>query len=261
MGKEKKPKKKLKKSAKIFLTVMEVVCICIAAFAGWKIWSTFHGYKKNNETYEDLSDEVVNTPEPTASASADTGLHIDWASLQAVNSDTAAWIYQKGTPINYPVVYGTDNSYYLNHDINGNISNLGTAFVDAGNQKDFADRNTTIYAHNVLYTNLMFSTLDNYRNQSYYDEHPELDLYTPDTHYKLYPVAGKATTGSDPYVQLTFADEAEYQSYVQSFVDVSTFQSKETVGEGDKTVLLSTCSFKQNNGRYALLCKLVEADD
>ena len=258
MADKKKHRKKQSKALRVFLTMIEIVCLCVAAFAGYKIYDTWHQNKEARDTYNDLSDEVVSTASPAATAETDEGKVIDWDALLAINSDTAAWIYQEGTPIDYPVMYAESNDEYLRHDIYHNYSVWGVPFIDYTNSHGFTDKNTVIYGHSGNHMDDMFSTLDNYMDQSYYDAHKELDLYTPDAHYKLYPVAGYETVASDEYIMTSFASDEEYMSYVNDFISKSAFTSEQTVTASDQTVLLSTCQFHVNDGRFALLCKLVK---
>ena len=46
------------------------------------------------------------------------------------NEDTVGWIKIEGTNINYPVVQGKDNDYYLKHDYNKNNNSAGWIFMD-----------------------------------------------------------------------------------------------------------------------------------
>ncbi len=260
-----KKKKKLSKSGRVLLDAILVVSLCVAVFSGWKIYSELHQYKANDQKYEDLRAAVtVSTPTPSASASADTSLvndNIDWSALQAMNSDVAGWIRQPDTPIDYPVVYGSDNSYYLRHTLDGEYSIFGTIFVDYQNNRGFVDKNTVIYGHHFShYDDTMLTTLDYYNDQSYYDAHPYLEFLTPETDYLLYPIAGVVKQGTDAYIRTSFADDDDYAAYVQNFLDNSTFKSNETFSPSDQTVLISSCSDLVQDGRYALLCKLVKAD-
>jgi sortase B len=257
-GKDKK--KKQSKVVRVILTIIEIACLCVALFAGYKLYDSWHTNKQSEETYADLSDEIVSTatPDPSASASSENEKVIDWDALLSINSDAAAWIYQEGTPIDYPVVYATDNEHYLYYDIYNNSSPWGVPFVDCNNNRGFVDKNTVIYGHSGNHYDLVFSTLDNYREQSYYDAHKEFDLYTQDAHYKLYPIAGYETVGSDPYVITSFASDDEFLDYVNGFIEKSLFVSDETITKDDKTVLLSTCQFHMEDGRFALLCKMVQ---
>ena len=69
---------------------------------------------------------------------------IDFAVLDSQNPDVVAWIQIPGTQINYPVVQGKDNDYYLHRDLNGQKSTAGTIFLDYADQADFSS------LHNVL---------------------------------------------------------------------------------------------------------------
>ena len=46
-------------------------------------------------------------------------LSVDWDALRAANDDIVAWVYAPNTKINYPVVRGRDNDYYLTRDFDG----------------------------------------------------------------------------------------------------------------------------------------------
>lgn len=258
-----KKKKKQSKAVRTILTIIEIVCICVAVFAGYKIYDSWHQNKKADDTYDQLSEEIVSTPstDPQSTAEAVSGRNIDWNALLQINGDTSAWIYQEGTPIDYPVLRAEDNDYYLRRDINLNYSVWGVPFIDYHNSSDFTDKNTVIYGHSGNNSTQMFSTLDGYREQSYYDAHKELDLYTPAAHYKLYPVAGYETDASDAYVKTEFGSDEEFMEYVNGFVSKSLFQSEQTVQSTDQTVLLSTCQFRVKDGRFALLCKLVKVEE
>lgn len=255
-------KKKLSKVGKILIDVVLVICIGVAGYAGWNIYSSLHEYHSQEKKYDSLQKQVVTISTPSSDTEESTSVSIDWNTLQSMNPDVGAWIRQEGTAIDFPVVYGSDNAYYLRHTLDGEYSLFGTLFVDCTNNRNFVDKVTVIYGHHFSeYGDTMFTSLENYAKQSYYDAHTELNLYTPDGHYKLYPVAGAVKSGSDPYIRTSFLDDADFYSYCeQEFLTQSTFQSQETLSESDRTVLLSTCTDLTEDGRYALLCKLVQVE-
>lgn len=252
--------RKLSKTGKRILTFLECVCLVVMVVSGYMIYRTFHRMDKDNSTYTSLAEQVVEAkPKPQATASSEPDMTIHWDTLQNTNNDIAAWIRQDDTPINYPIVYAPNNDYYLNLDFYGNYNIWGTPFIDYRNSHDFTDKNTVIYGHSGQYSDKVFSTLDKYRNQSYYDEHPTLSLFTPDATYALYPIAGYETDGQDDYVRTSFLGDDDYMSYIQNtFINNSTFVSHQTLLPSDQTVLLSTCQFHVEDGRFALLCKLVK---
>ena len=85
--------------------------------------------------------------------------------------DVKGYIEIKGTNINYPIVQSTDNDYYLNHLPNGEKNKMGSIYLDYRNN-DFEDENTIIYGHNMN-DGTMFSELENYKKQDYYEKHQE----------------------------------------------------------------------------------------
>ncbi len=261
--KNEKKNRKLSKTGRRLMTVLLVISLGVAGYSGYQIYSELHQYSENDQKYADLSKSVTtvveNESDDESEEESTATLEIDWDALRAINSDIAGWIKQEDTPIDYPIVYGFDNDYYLRHTMDGEYSIFGTIFVDYQNNHGFVDRNTVIYGHHFYhYDDTMFTTLDYYADQSYYDEHKSLDLYTPDGNYKLYPIAGVVKSGTENYVRTTFSDDTDYYNYVQDFINQSTFVSEETFSATDQVVLLSSCTDIINDGRYALFCKLVK---
>lgn len=114
---------------------------------------------------------------------------VDFAALRAFNLYIIAWIYIKETSINYPVVQGVDNSYYLKHMADGSYNDSGAIFVDFRSESDFSDSLTIIYGHNMK-NGTMFSGLAKYKKQKFYDEHPVALILPPEKNYQLEFFAG-----------------------------------------------------------------------
>ncbi|MGG7060127.1 hypothetical protein ACQPUY_15440 [Clostridium nigeriense] len=68
-------------------------------------------------------------------------LNIAYDELKELNSDYIAWLYIPNTNISYPIVKGTYNSFYLNHNFLKEESKAGSIFIDS-NVNEFEDRNT-----------------------------------------------------------------------------------------------------------------------
>lgn len=164
-----------------------------------------------------------------------------------------------GTIINYPVAQGKDNNEFLRTLLDGTHHRFGTLFIDYRNEKDFSDENTIIYGHNIKAGD-MFSILKNYREQSYYDEHPYFLLYTPEKTYILEIFAGKVVDANNA-IPMTFETKEEYQEYLNHLVEKSTFQSDVTVTSDDRIVTLYTCASDFDDARYVLCGRLTEITD
>ena len=64
---------------------------------------------------------------------------VDFDALSEINPDIVAWIYIEDTEINYPVVQGTDNQYYLKRLFNGKWNGSGCIFLDSRNSPDLSE--------------------------------------------------------------------------------------------------------------------------
>ena len=260
MSEKDKKKKKLSRSGKVILDILLVCAIGTAAFSGFQLITIWNNYRAARETYDKVRQAAIKeTADPQASADPyDPG--IDWDALKAINPDMAGWIRLDGTVVDYPFVYASDDEYYLEHLFDGTVKHSGTVFVDADNQQNFQDKNTLLYAHNMK-DGSMFASISEYKNQDFYNEHKIIKIWTPDAYYELHPLGGIITDGWDTYVQTTFASDDAFMDYVNYFVSNSTFKSEDSVSAEDQTVVLSTCNYHKNNGRYALLCKLAKVHE
>ena len=176
--------------------------------------------------------------------------------LSAINGDIVAWLFAEGRSIDLPVVQGTDNDYYLNHLFDHQYNKLGTLFVDYQSEGDFSNKNTVIYGHNMS-DGAMFSVLENYKDQVFYESFPEMDLFTPEGDYTIELFAGVVVSGDYRYIRLDFQDDVDYLSYIISLKEKSTFDSPVEVTPDDRIVTLSTCIYDFDNARYVLFGKLV----
>ena len=182
---------------------------------------------------------------------------INFKALRKVNPDIVGWIYSPDTTINYPVVQGEDNSYYLKHLADGTENRNGCPFVDVGNSSDFSDENSIIYGHHMQ-NGTMFAGVSWYSDQRYYDEHPVMYLLTPDTAYQIELFSGYTTAmDSSAYMQ-TFVSKREYTDWLIEVAGRSDFLANMEISAKDRVITLSTCAYSFENARYVVHGKLVE---
>lgn len=132
------------------------------------------------------------TPVPSESGETESTRwwpEVDFEALREINPDLVGWIYIEGTEINYPVVQGADNQYYLKHLFTGEWNSSGCIFLGARNCTDLSDRNSILYGHHMK-DGSMFHGLMEYKSQEYYDEHPTVLFLTPDANYEVKIFAG-----------------------------------------------------------------------
>lgn len=105
---------------------------------------------------------------------------VDFDSLQKENPDIYAWITIPDTVIDYPIVQSSeDNAYYLNHSAEKTDSVSGAIYSENYNKKNFDDPITLLYGHNMK-DGSMFAGLHKYEEDTYFNDHKDLVIYTPD---------------------------------------------------------------------------------
>ena len=92
--------------------------------------------------------------------------NVDFKGLKEKNSDTVAYLKVKGTSIDYVVLKGEDNEFYLKHNFNKEKNVSGWVFADFHNKFDGMDKNIVIYAHNTR-DGSMFGTLKSVLNEDW----------------------------------------------------------------------------------------------
>ena len=107
-------------------------------------------YIKDNIQNEKIRDSIDNDVKIVNNADENIKEYkINFQELKNRNSDTIAWLKINGTNIEYVVVKGKDNDYYLNHNFEKQNNSAGWIFADYRNKFDFTDYNTVIYGHNM----------------------------------------------------------------------------------------------------------------
>ena len=175
---------------------------------------------------------------------------IDLAYWQSQNSNIRGYLYSPGTIINYPVIQGSNNEYYLDHDIYGNPDINGCIMLEYLNASDFSDNNSIIYGHHMK-NGSMLASIDRYKNASFYPDHAYMYLYTPEQTYRLDLIAGYSCPADDEVFCTGLTD-----SQIARFKAKSTFTTNLTDTSGPY-VTLCTCSYEHENWRYVVVCKKV----
>lgn len=177
---------------------------------------------------------------------------VDFASLRVLNSDVVGWIYGPGTRINYPVVQGTDNSFYLTHMFDGKENKCGSIFMDSLNNMDFSNTNSVLHGHHMK-NGSMFASLTEYESQAYYDSHPVLWLATPEKSYQVEIFTGFVTDVDSEVWQIEFATKEEYKNWLGQMKERGMFECDVIPGIEDQILTLATCSYKYEDARFVVM--------
>jgi len=185
--------------------------------------------------------------------------------LQKENSDIVAWIEIKDSKINYPLLQGEDNDYYMTHTYKKEYSKDGSLFLDKNYDWNKPSTNLLIYGHNNIGSTEMFVDLMNYKEEEYYNNHKTIRFTTAeeDAEYEIIAVFKSRVyykSEKDVFRYYFFIDaenEQEFNEYVQNSKEASLYDIEATAEYGDQLLTLSTCSYHTEDGRFAVVAKKV----
>lgn len=240
-------------SWKAVLVVASVVLIASLAVLCAIVFSYLMGQQKYNSLtshFDNYSDEALDDP---------LYAQVDWDGLLETNPDTVAWLYIPNTDINYPVVRGTDNEYYLSHDFEGDegwLAVFGAIFMDYRDNPDWGDQAYFFYGHHMN-DGSMFADIAAMAEQGFFDEARNVYLYSPSGNFELRSYSLIHCSADDPLVQVSFESAKDMAAYVQDKMDRSIVEvdDEPKASEVRKSFAFSTCD-NYSMGRYVLFCDI-----
>ena len=255
-----------------------LLCAARVVIVKLPYWKGRHVYNSTSQQYTEQSGSTDDgTSADSAENNAAAGLYtekaaagetgpvlapikVDFKALKSVNDDVVGWIYCEGTQINYPVLQGETNETYLHTLYNGEGHPSGSIFVDAGNLPDFRDNNTIIYGHHMA-DGAMFGTLEDWREQEYFDAHPCMWLLTPEQDYRVDLFSAYLVEASHDTYTIFRGSGPEFAAYLQRVVRDSAVKADVETDPEARYVLLSTCAYTvYDDARTVIHGRLVPVD-
>lgn len=186
----------------------------------------------------------------------------EYAELYKINSDIVGWMRIDGTKINYPVMQTPDEpDYYLHRDFEKEYSSHGCLYVREACDVNKPSDNLTIYGHHMNDGSMM-AVLKEYKNESFWKEHPTIVFDTLFEHntYEIFAVFVTSAIKGKGFAYHTFVDEtdpAKYDEFILKCKDLSFYETGITPQYGDKLITLSTCDYSISNGRLVVVCRQI----
>lgn len=242
---------------KTFIPILTMLFSVLLIISAWKVFGIMRDYSIGEKTYRELTQyvsvsgpsmnaetEMLSESSPSDGETADSEAAnwptIDFANLRQINSDVVGWILIKGTNINYPIVQGDDNDYYLTHLFDGTVNKSGSIFLDALASPDFSNKHSIVFGHNMK-DDTMFSALLGYSDQTFYNEHRDVLIMTPTYNYRIRLFSGYVAE-NDMNAWDRDIDPDEFGSWIDELVERSVFVSDQNPDGNDKVVTFSTCT-------------------
>lgn len=183
---------------------------------------------------------------------------LEW--LRQINPDIYGWITIEGCDVDYPVVRGDDNAYYLDHAYTGEYMIVGSVFADyRTNDKIINNYNTVLYGHNMENGSMFHAVELMYEDEDLFDT-SRIFMYTTDGIYEYAPISVYKTDAYDQYFRMRFKSVGEFTDFASERLEKSVWKRTAEFSEYDRLLTLSTCTNEEYSGRYALHARLIDVE-
>lgn len=244
---------KFKKIILILITIIFITCIIYISVY------FYNSYKDKN-----INDNILNNVnvDSTKVTEQKTERMLQLEELQKENSEIVGWLEIEGTNINYPVLQGTDNEFYMKNNYKKEKSKNGSIFLDKSYNWDIPSSNLLVYGHNNK-NGTMFQDLLKYKKEDFYKEHTKIKFTTnkEDSVYEIMSVFYSRVYYKNEknvfryYYFVNAENEQEYNYFVNNAKKASIYDTGITAEYGEQLLTLSTCSYHTEDGRFVVVAK------
>ncbi|WP_341479577.1 class B sortase [Clostridium gallinarum] len=233
--------KKFINIVKIILYFIIIVCLIIIGIKKYN-------YYKSDKTYDSIreikNNNVVSTEE-------NNKLNHMYEELKSINPDYKFWITVEETVIDYPVVKGEDNDFYLSNDFYKENSISGAIFLDYKNTLE--DKNLILYGHNMR-DGSMFAAINKFKEKDFFDS-GKIKIVTENEErsYEVFSVFVEAA--NDINLKSNFISEEDYIKYINELKKKSYYKNN-IDSDFSNIITLYTCSYEFENAR-TIVCAVL----
>lgn len=245
----------------IILSLIYIVKFCLIQHEAVEESQLLNNIEINNELIESIEGEnKENTNRSLDSDNEQLERMLKIQTIQKINPDIVGWIEINGTNINYPVLQGKDDEYYLTHNYKKQKSEKGSIFLSKSYDWSLPSSNLLIYGHNLT-NGQMFKDLLKYSDEEFYKKHPIIRFTTnnKDTEFEIISVFKSRVYYKNEKNVFRYYDfinantEKEYNRFVKNAKEASLYNINKTAKYGDQLITLVTCSYHTDNGRFVVI--------
>ena len=237
---------------KIITTLLCIFFVSMIIFGSYKLFYSIKAESKAQNTYNELKTHIKVDKFSDSDLNTINWPIVDFVSLNKESEDVVAWIYIEQLNINYPIVQGQDNNYYLNHLINGQYNKFGSIFLDYRNNSDLKDKHTIIYGHHTN-TPDMFTRLEEYKEQDLLDNYPYYLIITPTKKYKIDIFASYIANPAEDAWKMNFSSTIEFDNWIETTKSKSLIKNDIIPTIDNNIITLSTCYKNSTTERFILV--------
>lgn len=241
-----------KKNILIFLII---ICFILMIISLYKIISWKQSNDENQSTINELKKYII---EEEVEEKEVKKYDIDFNSLKEENPDTVAYLKVNNTNIDYIVLKGKNNSYYLNHNFEKKKNVAGWVFSDYHNKFDGNDKNIVIFGHNMK-NGSMFGTLKYVLKKEWFDNKDNHKILLVDENGEHYyqVFSTYIINVEDYYINTNFKSNDDFYKFINVLKDRSKYDYDVSLDKSDNILTLSTCS-SAGKKRVVLHAKLIK---
>lgn len=227
-----------------------IICLCVMAYSVINIVMWNMNMNKNEQIHQELKGFIKINEETKEDNEEKNKYLIDFDKLKEINPDTVAYLKVNGTELDYIVVKGLDNAYYLKHNFYKEWNRAGWIFANYQNRFDGTDKNITIFGHNMK-NDLMFGTLKRVLTNDWQTEPDNLKitLVTENEESTYQVFSTYKVLKEDYYIKSDFVDN-EFEEFVNVIKSRSNYNYNVEVTKDDSILTLSTCD---NDNKYRVV--------
>ena len=207
----------------------------------------------------------------------------DWAKpLLKRNKDVIGWIkipgftdYSGEEYINFPVLKGEDNDYYLYKNLDKEYYESGSIFIDSASVMDENGQtdNITVFGHHMGYVGTSFTHLSEYeQGVDFLKKYPIIEFNSIYESGRRYAIISCFAINTEPeddggeawkYVGCRDFndDDNKFEDWYDQVSKRSWYSSDIKCTEDDKYITLSTCSKLLKDLRWVIVAKKLTAED
>lgn len=261
-----------KKPNKLTLTLIIIAAVLVVVLAGLLIFLATR-QEVPVETVPPTTAPIVTdapteepTEAPTETVPAETkAVMLDYmAELYNKNQDVAGYVKIADTKIDNPVVYTPeDMNKYLYTNLDGAYSYAGEVIMDIRCTIDPESPNIILHGHNMN-DGTMFNNILKYEKKEFWEEHPIINYSTLYEEREYMVIAAFREQIYAPvedvfrYYEFTNPQtEEEFNKGMEYMMSRAAYDTGITAEFGDRLLILSTCAYHVDDGRFVVIAKEV----
>lgn len=258
------------------ITLLVIICLLVVILIGLLVFAHKLANYEPEETIPPVTEPatepptepptetepVETTPEPT-----EPQMLPFMAELYEKNKDVAGWVRIDDTKIDYPYVYTPDEyDKYLYMNLDGKHSYAGSIIMDQRCTVEPESSNIILHGHNMK-NGSMFAGITKYEKKSYWEKHPTIYFTTlyEEREYEIIAafkdkVHAKSYDGFKFYEFANPETEEEFNEGMKFIKKKALYDTKLTAEYGDRLLMLVTCAYHVDNGRFVLVAREIVDD-